>query len=59
LKALAGGKGGTIPAGATLTWVENAKGKPALKVQAEKDDTVVRLDRVEFTNGVIELDALG
>src|SRR5262245_20437848 len=59
LKALANGKGGTIPAGATLKWVEDAKGKPALKVQSEKDDTVVRLDRIEFTNGVIEFDALG
>jgi hypothetical protein len=59
LKALADGTGGTIPADATLKWVESAKGKPALKVQSAKDDTVVLLDRIEFTNGVIEFDALG
>src|SRR5262245_54676050 len=59
LKALAGGKGGTIPADATLRWVEDAKWKPALKVQSKKDHTVIPLDRVEFTNGVIEFDALG
>jgi hypothetical protein len=59
LKALADGKGGTIPADATLKWVEDAKGKPALKVQSKKDDTTILLDRIEFTNGVIEFDALG
>src|SRR5262249_42867352 len=59
LKALADGKGGTIPADATLKWVEDAKGKPALKIQSKKDDTVILLDRIEFTNGVIEFDALG
>ena len=59
LKALAGGKGGAIPADATLKWVEDTKGRPALRVQPKNDDAVVRLDRVEFTNGVIELDALG
>src|SRR5262249_28033140 len=41
------------------TWVEDAKGKPALKVQSTTDDTIVRLDNIEFTNGVIEFDALG
>jgi hypothetical protein len=59
LKALADGKGKTIPADATLKWVEDAKGKPALKVQSKKDDTVVPLDGIEFTNGAIEFDALG
>jgi len=59
LKALAGGKGGAIPAEATLKWVEDAKGKPALRVQSSSDDTVVRLEGIEFTNGVIELDVLG
>jgi hypothetical protein len=58
LKALADGKGGTIPTGATLKWVEDVKGKPALKIQA-KEGTVIPLDRIEFTNGVIEFDALG
>ena len=59
LKALATGKGGTIPAAANLTWVENAKGKPALRIQSKIDDTVIVLDRIEFTNGVVEFDALG
>jgi len=59
LKALAEGKGGTIPSVATVKWVENAQGKPALKVQSTKDDTVVLLDKIEFSNGIIEFDALG
>jgi hypothetical protein len=59
LKALTDGKGGTIPADATLKWVEDAKGKPALSIQSTKDDAVILLDRSEFTNGVIEFDALG
>jgi hypothetical protein len=59
LKALAEGRGGTIPAEATLKWVEDAKGRPALRVQSKKDDTVILLDRIEFTNGVIEFDVLG
>jgi hypothetical protein len=59
LKALADGKGGTIPADATLKWVEDAKGRAALKVQSKKDDTVILLDGIEFTSGVIEFDALG
>jgi hypothetical protein len=59
LKALADGKGGTTPADVTRKWVEDAKGKPALKVQSKQDDTVVPLDRIEFTNGAIEFDALG
>ena len=56
LKALADGKGETIPASATIKWVEDAKGKPALMVQ---DGTLILLDRIELTNGVIEFDALG
>jgi hypothetical protein len=59
LKALADGKGGAIPADATLKWVEDVKGKPALKVQSKQDDTVLPLDGIELTNGVIEFDALG
>ena len=59
LQALADGKGGTIPAEATLKWVKDVKGKPALKVQSKTDDTVILLDRIEFANGVIEFDALG
>jgi hypothetical protein len=59
LKALADGKGATIPADATMKWIEDVKGKPALKVQSKKDDMVILLDRIEFTNGAIEFDALG
>jgi hypothetical protein len=59
LKALANGKAGTIPADATVKWVENAKGRPALRVQSKKDDTVILLAGTELTNGVIEFDALG
>jgi hypothetical protein len=59
LKALADRKGGTIPADATLEWVKDAKGKAALKIKSNKDDTVIILDKTEFTNGVIEFDALG
>jgi hypothetical protein len=59
LKALADRKGGTIPADATLEWVEDAKGKAALKIKSNKDDTVIVLDKTEFTNGVIEFDVLG
>jgi RNA polymerase sigma factor (sigma-70 family) len=58
LKALAGGKVGTVPPDVWLTWIEDANGKPALKVQA-KEHAVIVLDRIEFTNGVIEFDALG
>jgi RNA polymerase sigma factor (sigma-70 family) len=59
LKALADGTGGTIPTDATLSWLEDAGGKPALKVRAKWGPTVIPLDRVEFTNGVIEFDAHG
>ncbi len=65
LKAIAGEKGANIPANVSLTWVEDAKGKPALKVQPTKkdfsveDEWVVVLTGIEFTDGVIEFDALG
>ena len=59
LKALAEGKPGAIPAGITLTWVANARGRAALKVQSSHDDAVVPLAGIEFANGVIEFDALG
>ena len=57
--------GDEIPADVSLKWVEDAKGKPALKVQPTKkefavdDDWVVVLTGIEFTDGVIEFDALG
>jgi hypothetical protein len=65
LKAMADGTGATIPANVRLTWVEAAKGKPALKIQPIKtefvvdDDWVIVLTGIEFTDGVIEFDALG
>ncbi len=58
LKALAASPG-TLPAGLTLSWVENVKGRPAVKLQSPNDDAVVRLPGVDFGNGVIELDVLG
>ena len=59
LKALAAGKGATIPADARLSWVENVKGRPALKLQSNRDDTVIMLAGTELSNGVVEFDALG
>lgn len=65
LKAIAEGKGAKIPANVSLTWVEDVKGKPALKTQAMKtefvadDGWVIVLTGMEFTDGVIEFDALG
>lgn len=65
LKAIAEEKGAKISAGINLKWVEEVKGKPALKVQPAKKEFVVEdrwvilLDDLEFTNGVIEFDALG
>jgi hypothetical protein len=65
LKAIADGNGAKIPASVSLKWVDNVKGKPALKVQPTKqefaieDEWVVLLNDIEFTNGVIEFDALG
>src|SRR5260370_41707582 len=65
LKAIADGKGAKIPANVSLKWVDDAKGKPALKIQptqkvsSEKDEWVIVLTGIEFTDGVIEFDALG
>jgi hypothetical protein len=59
LRALVDGKETTIPVEATLKWVENANGRPALMMQATKDDTVIVLPGTELTNGVVEFDALG
>jgi hypothetical protein len=65
LKTLAEGKGMKTPTDLSIQWVKDAKGKPALKVLPTKkeffvdDDWVVVLPGIEFTNGVIEFDALG
>jgi hypothetical protein len=58
LKALAGERA-SIPAVATLAWVEDAKGRAALKIQSSKDGTIIPLSRIEFGNGEIEFDLLG
>jgi len=65
LKAIAECKGATFPADIRLEWVEQAKGKPALRIQPTKpefsvaDKWVVRLDGLEFNDGLIEFEALG
>ncbi len=65
LKAIADGKGAKIPDKVSLKWVEDARGKPALKIQSttndfsEKEDWVIVLTGIAFTDGVIEFDALG
>lgn len=65
LKALAEEKAAKVTAEVSLKWVENVKGKPALKIQptkkefSEKDEWVVALTGIKFTDGVIEFDALG
>lgn len=65
LQAIAKGKGAIVPTDISLTWVEDAKGRSALKIQPTKhefvveDECVIILDRIIFTNGIIEFDALG
>jgi hypothetical protein len=65
LKIIAEGKGVKLPAEVSVQWVEDAKGKPALLVKPTKkdffvdDDWVITLPGIEFTDGVIEFDALG
>jgi hypothetical protein len=65
LKAIAVEQGAIIQANLSIKWVEDAKGKSALWVQPKKkdfavdDEWVVVLPGIEFTNGVIEFDALG
>jgi len=65
LQAIAERKGARIPADLSIQWVEDAKGKPALLVRPMKkdffvdDDWVFILPGIEFTDGVIEFDALG
>lgn len=65
LKAIAEGIGAKRFTNLNLQWIEEVKGQPALKVQPTKqafaveDKWVVILNDVEFTNGIIEFDALG
>ena len=65
LKAIADGAGVEIPAELSLKWVEDARGRPAWRVRPTKkaffveDEWIIVLTGVEFTDGVIEFDALG
>jgi hypothetical protein len=65
LRAIARGIGASISPGLSVKWVEDAKGRPALRVQptklefAAEDEWIVTLSNIEFTNGIIEFDALG
>jgi hypothetical protein len=65
LKAIAEGTGVKFPADLNLEWVEDTQGTPALRLHPTKkeffvdDDWVVVLPGIEFTDGVIEFDALG
>ena len=65
LKTIAAGKGVKIPADIIINWVEDAKGKSAMMVKPTKtdffveDEWVIILTGIEFSNGVIEFDALG
>ena len=65
LKSIAVGRGAKTRTDLNIKWVEDAKGKSALLVQPTKtdfavdDEWIVVLPGIEFTNGVIEFDALG
>ncbi len=65
LRALATGIGVEHSVQVRLTWVDEIKGKPALRIEPTKtefsisDEWVVILNDITFTNGVIEFDALG
>ena len=65
LRAIARGMGATISPGLSVKWVEDAKGRPALRAQPTKlefaveDEWIVTLNDIEFTDGTIEFDALG
>jgi hypothetical protein len=65
LAAVAEGKGASVPASVTVNWVQDAKGRPALRVQpasqgsAPEAEQVVVLTGVELANGTIEFDVLG
>ncbi|MBL8096661.1 MAG: hypothetical protein JNL73_20975 [Anaerolineales bacterium] len=62
LKTLAAAAGSTP---VRLTWVDDARGRPALRIEPTKtefaisDEWVVILSDVTLTDGVIEFDALG
>jgi hypothetical protein len=65
LKTIAEGKGVNIPTDVSINWVEDVKGKSALMVKPMKkdffveDEWVIMLTGIDFTDGVIEFDALG
>lgn len=65
LKSISAGQGVKIPGNASVQWAEDVKGKPALRIQptkkefSQEDEWVIVLTGIEFTDGVIEFDALG
>lgn len=65
LKALASEVGVADSTGIRLTWVDDVKGRSALKIEPTKteyvvsDEWIVRLSAVTFADGEIEFDALG
>ena len=65
LKSIAVGQDAKTRTDLNIKWVEDARGKSALLVQPTKtdfavdDEWIVVLPGIEFTNGVIEFDALG
>jgi len=65
LKLLASGVGVAGSTGLRLTWVDEVKGRSALRIEPTKtefaisDEWVAILSDVAFTDGVIEFDALG
>lgn len=65
LKAVADGVGAISSPQVRLSWVDNARGRPALRIEPTKtefaisDEWVVILSDVALTDGVIEFDALG
>jgi hypothetical protein len=65
LRTIAEAEQPVIPVDLRVTWVEDIKGRSALRVQPLKpefevdDDWVVVLEDIEFGNGTIEFDALG
>ncbi len=43
----------------SMDWVEDVRGKGAVSIRARDGDTLIPIDGLEFTDGVIEVDLLG
>lgn len=65
LQAVAEGKGAFIPAHVALQWIDDVQGRPALWIRpmikpvTGREDRVIVLTGIDFTDGTIEFDALG